>query len=200
MYFDVIKNMLYKDLFGYISIALVFIAAVPYLLGIYRGKIRPHIFTWVIWGVVAFISALARTVAEGGPGTWAQWSNVAFCLGVVLFSLSKKKHNVKRSDVIVFIIALSAIPFWIITNNPLVAVIIVTTIDIIAYYPTFRKSYEDPHHEAVFNYFGSNIIQVLSLIAIESYSLTTTLFPLATLIANSGLIAFIFWRRYQIVK
>ena len=48
-----------KDLYGYLSIAIVTIATVPYLIGVVRGKIKPHAFSWLIWALVAGIAAAA---------------------------------------------------------------------------------------------------------------------------------------------
>jgi hypothetical protein len=188
-----------KDLLGLISVALAVAVTIPYLWKICRGQIQPHVFTWLIWTLTTSIAAAARTNVHAGPGAWGQWASGASCFLVVLFAFTKGTHDIKRSDIFAFIGALLAIPVWILTKNPLAATLIVTTIDVIGYYPTLRKSYQDPYHEAIFNYCIANVIHLLSLAATKSYSVTSTIFPTVIFCVNTALIIFVLWRR-RVVK
>ena len=62
--------MPYKEILSTIAIALTFIAFYPYLRGILLGTIKPHVFSWVIWGVTTFVVFLAQLNAQGGVGSW----------------------------------------------------------------------------------------------------------------------------------
>jgi len=42
--------MIYKTLFSLLAIALTFIAFLPYIGSILKDEIKPHVFSWVIWG------------------------------------------------------------------------------------------------------------------------------------------------------
>jgi uncharacterized protein with PQ loop repeat len=52
--------MTYKELLGMIAIALTLVAFLPYIRSIFRGKTRPHVFSWVIWGSTTFVVFLAQ--------------------------------------------------------------------------------------------------------------------------------------------
>lgn len=41
----------YKIICSAVAIALTFTAFIPYMHDIVRGHIKPHVFSWVIWGV-----------------------------------------------------------------------------------------------------------------------------------------------------
>jgi len=41
---------MYKEIFSLIAIALTFAAFLPYIRAILRDEIKPHVFSWVIWG------------------------------------------------------------------------------------------------------------------------------------------------------
>ena len=62
--------MHYKETISALSIALTIIAFYPYLRGILQGNIKPHVFSWVIWGTTTFVVFLAQLKANGGVGAW----------------------------------------------------------------------------------------------------------------------------------
>lgn len=187
--------MLTKELLGYLSIAVVVLTTIPYIAQMRCGKIKPHIFTWIIWTLTTGIAAAARTTEQAGPGAWGQWAGAVSCLGVVLLATRHGEKEITRSDKVAFAAALLAIPLWQLTQNALLAVIMVTAIDLAGYYPTFRKSWRRPHQEAIYNYLAANIIHILSLAATERYALVNVLFQIAVFIANSAMIAMVLWRR-----
>jgi hypothetical protein len=189
--------MLSKELFGYISVLLVIGVTVVYVRHIFQGKIKPHIFTWIIWALTTGIAAAARSVSDAGPGAWGQWTAAVGCILVAVIAAKYGDKNITRSDRLAFIGALTAIPVWLLTHNPLTAVIIVTAIDVVGYYPTARKSYYRPFEEATFNYVIANVIHILSLLATTEYTITTTFFSVVIFWVNGLFVAMVWWRRGQ---
>jgi len=56
-----------KETIGLIAVALAIIGHIPYIYDIYKGKTKPHIFTWVVWAIVtvlAFIANGKKVVAQ----------------------------------------------------------------------------------------------------------------------------------------
>ena len=192
--------MMDKDIVGIISILATVGATIPYLWKSLQGKIHPHLFTWIIWCTTTGITAAARMSAHAGPGAWAQWAGAVSCLLVAIVAIFRGERNFTRSDVLAFVTALAAIPVWLLTDNPLYAAVIVTFIDVAGYYPTFRKTYNAPYHEAIFNYVVANIVHVCSLIATQDYNVTTLIFPSTLFFANAALISFIMWRRQIVAR
>jgi len=187
-----------KEAIGLLSFVIVTITTFQYFTLTLKGTIKPHVCTWVLWGIVMLISAAARAAADAGPGAWAAWAGAFSCASIGVLAIFKGEKDITRSDILVFLGALSAIPVWLVTNNPLYAVIIVTAIDVIAYAPTCRKSYYRPFEECVTPYFTANTLHVFSLLANLTYSLTTTLTPVVLILANIGLITLILVRRRQL--
>ncbi len=187
-----------KELLGVVSALIAVGVTIPYLWLTLKGKIKPHVYTWLIWSLTTGIAALARTLSEGGAGAWAQWASAASCILVTLLALSHGEKIITRGDKTALFIALLAIPVWLVTHNAFYAVAIVTCIDLVGYYPTFRKSYNAPHQEAVFNFAISNMMHILSTIALAEYSWTNILFQGAAVAANTLLIGMILVRRWQL--
>ncbi|MCU6711451.1 TDP-N-acetylfucosamine:lipid II N-acetylfucosaminyltransferase [Paenibacillus sp. J5C_2022] len=42
--------MTYKELLAIAATLLTYIGFIPYIRSILLGKIKPHIFSWIIWG------------------------------------------------------------------------------------------------------------------------------------------------------
>ncbi len=193
--------MLGKDAFGYLSLVFTVLSYSPYVWSMLRGKTCPHIFSWIIWALVSAIVSIAQFIAYAGPGAWAPGLTAAFSLGVIFLSFSQKADwSITRSDWVMFIGGLSIIPLWYITSSPLVAAILATLIDAIAYYPTFRKFYHKPHEEMIFMYVIANMKHVASIFAIVEYSVTTLVFPVCIFAMNISLIAMLAYRRRVIAQ
>lgn len=191
-------DILSKEAFGFVAVALVFVATVPYLHGILIGKIKPHMLTWAVWTLTTGISALARTLDGAGAGAWGQWFSAGSIFIIFVLAIFYGEKQITRSDVASFLLALAAIPLWLLTDNVLLAAIWVTAIDVVGYYPTMRKAWVRPHQEAVFNWIVSNAIHVLSLLATETYTLANCVFSVTIFVANTALLSVILIRRRQL--
>jgi len=177
------------QLYGLLALAITLCAFYPYIRDIHNGKTRPHIFSWVIWGSTTAVVGVAQFMEKGGAGSWS--TIVSGCITfyiVYLAFLYKGDTAITWSDNVVFVISMSAIPVWIMTSNPLWAVVILTSVDVAGYYPTIRKTFHNPYSERLILYTIMTSRNLFSAIAMESYSLSTLLFPVATGLANVVLI------------
>ena len=191
--------MPYKELLSGLAIALTLIAFIPYIRLILNETIKPHVFSWVIWGVTTFVVFLAQLDANAGVGAWP--IGVSGCITIfiaVLAYLKRADISITRIDWLFFISALSSLPFWYFTSDPLWAVIILTLVDLLGFGPTIRKAYFQPHSESLlfFSLFATR--NMLVVLALESYSWTTVLFPAAIAIACLLLITLIAYRRQYV--
>lgn len=184
-----------KEFFGVISVILAGVSVAPYIYFIIRGKVKPHAFSWFIWSILTGIGCAAQVAEGAGPGAWITGFLSAACLLITLLAVFKIEQNITRSDWLSFIAAIMAIPLWMATNDPLWSVILISTIDMIGYYPTFRKSYTKPQEELVFTFVIGGIKYVFSVLAIADLSLTTWLYPVSVAVSNLSLAALLVIRR-----
>ena len=192
---------MFKELLSALAIAITFIAFIPYIRSIHQGITKPHAFSWIIWASVTFIVFLATLSDKGGAGAWPIGISGLITLYVAFLAYSKKSDlMISNIDWFFFIIAMTSIPLWYFTSNPLWSVIILTTIDLLGFVPTFRKSYNQPYQEQLtfFNLMASR--NIITMIALENYSLTTILFPAATAIACILFVFMVLIRRTKIIK
>lgn len=188
--------MTYKLLFSIAAIGLTLYAFLPYIRAILRGNIRPHVFSWVIWGSTTFVVFLAQLADRGGIGAWPIGvSGVITFLVAVLAYRRKSDSSITRMDWVFFLLAMTSLPFWYLTSDPLWAVVILTSVDVLGFGPTLRKAYHAPDEEQLLFYTLFVFRNGFVVIALENYSLTTLLFPVATALGCVVLIMLVLYRR-----
>lgn len=184
-----------RDILGIVATLIAFISYIPYVWTIFTGKTKPHGFSWMVFALLMFIAFAAQVSDRAGAGAWVTGFSAAVCLLIAGLSLIKGTFKPTLSDWWAFGGSLAAIPIWMATDNPVYAVILITIIDMMAFYPTFRKAYFFPHEELLFTYLLSGVKFVLAFIALENITLTTALYPVSLIVMNWIFMAVILWRR-----
>ena len=188
--------MHYKFLLSAAAIALTFIAFFPYLLSIVRGVTRPHVFSWVVWGTTTFVVFLAQLEDEGGVGAWPIGISGSITIVIALLAYVKRADvSITKTDWAFFVAAMTSLPLWYFSSDPLWAVVILTTIDVLGFGPTVRKAYWHPHSESIAFFSLFTARNLLVIMALENYSITTVLFPATIAATCICLIAMISYRR-----
>ena len=188
--------MMYKELYSAIAIALTFIAFFPYIRSILKEETKPHVFSWVIWGSTTFIVFLAQLKDGGGVGAWPIGVSGLITIYVAFLAyLKNSDKTITLIDWCFFLSAMASLPTWYFTSDPLWAVVILTAVDLLGFGPTIRKAYFHPYEENLtfFSIFmARNLIVIMAL---EYYSLTTVLFPAVIAGACFALIVIVMFRR-----
>ncbi|HEV2403593.1 MAG TPA: hypothetical protein VGS08_05335 [Candidatus Saccharimonadales bacterium] len=167
-----------------------------YARGILQGKIKPHAFTWFVWGVLTAIAFVAQISSGGGPGAWATGFTALCSFAFAIVGLSESSRVlIAKSDWAFFFLSLLAIPMWRITGNPLWAILIITVTDAIAFIPTFRKAYHHPETENKWTYTLSGLKFLVSLFALQSFNWTTALYPASLVLADLVFVMMLVWRK-----
>ncbi len=188
----------YKIVLTGIGIVIGLVSYGFYFYGIYRGKTKPHVFTWFVWTILNGIVFFAQIYKGGGFGSWIVGVNALSCLAVTIAAIIYGEKHITRADWFSFFGALSGIALWLITKNPLLAVILSSVVDIFAIIPTFRKSYYKPQEENALAFTFDTIKFALSLFALKSFNLTTVFYPASVVLIDSVLVLMILIRRKKL--
>jgi len=138
----------------------------------------------------------AQVKDGGGMGAYSTGITALITLYIACLAYKVQlKSSIKPMDWVCLILALSSIPLWYITSSPLIAVIILTTVDTIGFIPTYRKAHAEPFDESPLFYGLFTIRNLFAIFALEHLSTTTILFPLVTGIFCIPLIIMITIRR-----
>jgi hypothetical protein len=163
-----------------LATAISLVAFLPYLVSTLRGAIRPHVMSWTIWGITTSIVFWAQRESGAGVGAWPVGFSAIIAFMVAILAYSKRSDiRIARSDWGFFLTALAAVPLWHLTDSALTAVLLVTTIDVLGFGPTLRKAYAHPRSESLLFFSMIVVRNILVVLALESYSVTTALFPVA---------------------
>lgn len=192
--------MTLKALLSAVAISLTFIAFLPYIRSTFQGKIKPHVFSWVIWGSTTFIVFLAQLEDNGGIGAWPIGVSGLITIYVACLAYVKKSDStITKTDWLFFLSAMASLPLWYFTSDPLWAVVILTTVDVVGFGPTFRKAYRHPFEEHVTFFALFTVRNLIVIMALEHYSLTTVLFPAVIAAVSLILILMIAYRRRMVL-
>lgn len=185
-----------KEILSAAAIVLTLVAFLPYVHSILRGTTRPHMFSWVVWGATTFVVFLAQLEDQGGVGAWPIGMSGGITIGIAVLAYRKRADvAITATDWLFFLAALSSLPLWYLTSDPMWAVVVLTVVDVLGFGPTFRKAWHHPHSESVLFYGLFAVRNTLVVLALEHYSLTTTLFPAVIAAACMLLMALIAFRR-----
>ena len=180
--------MQYKLILGYTAALLTFLSYVPYFKNIFQGKTKPHIFSWLVWTLIT-ATAFAAQIAKGaGAGAWATGATTIVCLTILIFSFFKGEKNLSLFDWFGLAMSLLALISWWITRQPLLAVFLVTITDAISSSLTFRKGLYKPFEETA------------STFALNSFTVSTWLYPVSLILTNGAIAAMLFIRRQKTTK
>jgi hypothetical protein len=170
--------MPYKEILSFVAIVLTLAAYIPYIRAIFSGTIKPHVFSWIIWGVTTLLAFLAQLEANGGVGAWPIGVSGSITIFIACLAYLKRADvTITKSDWLFFVAAMSSLPLWYLTSDPLWAVVMLTTVDVLGFGPTIRKAYHFPYSESLL-FFGLFAVRnLLVMMAFENYSMTTLLFP-----------------------
>jgi len=184
-----------KTLLGITAAIVAVINYLPYLYGVVRQTLHPHAFSWIIFTLITATVSVAQFTEGAGAGAWATGTTSITTFLIACFALKNGGYRITRSDSLSFLGALIAIPVWIITQDPLVAIIILTGIEVLGFFPTYRKAWHKPGDESILAFSLTICKYGLALAATQTYSLATVLFPIALIILSAALICEVVMRK-----
>lgn len=189
---------LIKQAISVIAVFLTFIAYVPYYRDILKGKTRPHVYSWSLWGLLTVLLVALQIKGEAGSSTWVTASAGLLCGGVVILSLKNGKRDITQSDTLVAILSLIAIGFWWFVNQPIISMILVIIADSLAFIPTVRKSWTQPYSETLSLYVTNAVRFFLALASVQSYTFLSVSWTLFWAVLNALFSLMLIVRRRQV--
>lgn len=182
---------------------LVFLGALVHLAGMLayirdtvRGTTKPNRVSWFLWALAPLIAASAA-FADGArfavvPIFMAGFGPLLVFCGSFL---NKQAYwKLERFDYISGGLSIVALVLWLVTKDPVLAIVFALVSDAFATLPTITKSWKAPDTESGSAYAAVLFNAGISFIVIQSRTFTELVFPLY-LIAQSVLMLWLIYRK-----
>jgi hypothetical protein len=136
--------------------------------------------------MTTFLGGLAK-----GAGIGALPTGVAEGFTVLIFLFSLKylwkggAGEIRPIDHVFLVVCLLGLVPWAFTQDPTISVVIVVLIDIVAFIPTLRKTWQHPETERPTLYAMNVARHILTLFSLQSYNIATTFHSIAMICTNT---------------
>jgi len=186
--------------FSLLWVTLQIFAFSVYVWSIFHGKTKPHLYTWLLWGILGTVVTIVQITNDAGWSILISWL-MAWCnLTLAALSLKYGETYLSKRDRYLLFSAFLTIILWQFTKNDLIAITLVCLIDASAFYFTFKKSYTKPYDEKLFSYILWTFQLIAFALAVNNPTLTNLLYPVFLAIMETIFVIFLLWRRWAIKK
>ena len=150
------------------------IAYVPYLVDMFRGRNKPHLYTWISIFLITAVVAYLQLIGGAGIGAIPTILGVGVDAVILFYCFRFGTKDVVFIDrVCLGISIIGVITYLIFNTHPVLSLAFVTAAEIISFVPTFRKTRNDPYSESLPSYYLLMAKLGLILVALQKYNLLT---------------------------
>lgn len=187
-----------KTLLTIVSLLLALLAYIPYFRDIFRGKTRPHAFTWLVWCVMSTVAFFSQVSDGGGVGTWVLAFTALVNFGIFTLSLYKGETKINTVDWFCLMGAFLGVALFTYNQDPPMSLIIISAVDIIGFIPTVRKSLLNPYQETASTFSITSLKYIFSILALENYTFITVVYPTVVGTMNALFVSLLLVQRTKI--
>lgn len=188
----------YKLFLGVLATLIALVSYVPYFEDIFAGRTKPHAFTWFVWALLTGIAFAIQLSEHGGPGAWVTGFTALVCFIITLLAVAKGKLDFPLVDWVCLFAAFVALGLWLQAKEPVLAVVLITLADALAFLPTFRKGFDKPFEETASTFALSTLKFAIAVLALETLTVATWFYPASLVVMNGLFVLLLFVRRKQV--
>lgn len=200
------KGISIKQFFGYLSVAITLTGYLIYLAEMYpdagRVPVRPEPLTWALFGFLTAAAWVIQVSQGGAAGSWCLGTTAFACILISAWSYLRFRWVfgywqmvVAASAALMFTLSVLARTYPTLATT---SAIFATLADLLSYGPTFRRAWLRPQDESATNFAVNSIKCIPALLALDTYSVATTVYLIMLTIVNAGFASFLLIRRGQI--
>lgn len=178
-------------LLALIAMAIAVVSYGIYIRDILAGRTKPHAFTWGIWAVLAGFIFAEQYTHGAGPGSWPTAMVAVAGAIICVLALSHGTKKICALDWVSLGAALLVGCLWLTTHDPELSVILASIVFLLGFVPTVRKVLAGQPQETTLTYALNSFKFLLALLALQTFSVTTALYPLVLCVANAAFVVFL---------
>ncbi|HEU5121336.1 MAG TPA: hypothetical protein VFT59_00690 [Candidatus Saccharimonadales bacterium] len=155
------------------------VGTIPYIRDTIRGRTKPRVASWLVWGILTGIAAAASFSRGHMPAAVLALCMTISCLVVTALAIKKTgSASLEKVDISCLVAALVGFLLWQWFNSPEIAVLAVVAIDAVASLPTIRHAYRAPDEETLFEFVMAGLASIVALAATTNFAVTAVLYPI----------------------
>lgn len=190
----------WNELMGLLSVVLAFLAFGIYGWQTLAGQARPHPLSWLLFGILSFTGFLIQKDQGAGAGSWVLLAMTAICLFLSVAGFVKGERNFTWQEWAFLLVSCIVFIFYLVEKEPTTAAVLATTVDAFAFGPTFTRGWRHPHKDSVTSFLLNGLKFIPSLLAMESVSIATCLYPASLVLLNIAVAVMLVHRRRAVAR
>lgn len=168
---------------GLVSATSTAVSAVPYLVAMRRGTVRPQRMSWFVYAMLAVVAAVVQVRAESSAGSWlAAGSAVGFAT-IFVSSLRRGAGGWRRADRGTFVVAIAAAALLVL-DRPLAALVAIVVAEVAATALTVHKLALEPHAETWTTWSVDAVAGAVAIAALTAWNVDSVLYPVHHVTVN----------------
>ena len=164
--------------------------AAVYIRDMFRGKSKPNLVTWGLWGFAPLIATGAALSADAD-----MWATVRIFMSgfgpllvfLAAFFVRQGYWKLSRFDYACGALSFIALGAWIGADSPILAILLAALADLFATLPTIFKAWKYPETETLYTYFVGLFTASIIIPAIPVWNIENAAFQVYLLVANTAL-------------
>lgn len=182
---------------GVIAGVIAISGTIPQFVGIFRGKVKPHLFTQLTNAVASLLMFYLLLAAGAGfSGAVSQLISAATYGALTILSIKFFAKLVRPVDLLVMIFVVIALAMWILFHNTNVGIYLLLTGTTLSFVPTLRKTWNLPWSESIASTLISLISRIFVVLSLASYTFPTLISTYVSVSISFLMLAIMLSRRY----
>ena len=169
-----------------------------YALKVRAGTVKPHPFSWVIWGFSASLATFVQLLNGAGFATLSVASTAIGCVAVLGFTKRSDWGGFRKNDWVNLCLAVVALVAWQVADSAEASVVLLSVGLLMGMITTATKSFNSPFTESQALFVLSAAKQVLALVAVSTYGFVTIYPAVFAIVVNLLVYSLITVRRAKI--
>ncbi len=185
------------DYFLYFGFVFYAIGYYFYIRDMFRGETKPNLVSWVLWMLPAIIGAYFEFKAGAGLSALPVLVGGLGPVMIVLICIFRRVGywQINTFDLICGGISIFALILYIATHNLAISITFAILSDLLAFVPTFRKTWTNPESETGLMYIASMTSNIVGLLIIKNWIFSIYSFGGYLVLGNLLEVIFIYRRK-----
>lgn len=166
---------------------LPIVSSWTYIVGIWRGKVRPQRMTHLLLCVITGLSLVALISGDDRSGVWLALTSFIQCTIIGVLSIAFGMGGRDRLDIACLVLCMGGVVLWLVSGESLFGLGMSIAADLVACIPSLVKTYRYPHTESLMFYALDTLAGVCIALA-GPYTWQAVVFPAYIALINGAFV------------